>query len=90
MGRAVVSDYTPVEQKFRIYAIYCEAQGRFVAPVDDHVKSPPLVDFEEIGEPDAYGGRLLRAKVAPFAFLACRICGAPLRRVELRREGKPS
>lgn len=94
-----MSDYTPVERKFRIYVIYCETQGRFVAPADDHVRSPPLNNFEEAGEPDEYGGRQLMTVaggantalgVPPGARLVCKICGAPLRRVEVRAEGKPS
>lgn len=89
-----MSDYTPIEQKVRVHNIYCQAQGPRVAKLeDDHLKLLILNNYEEVGEPDEYGGCLLLTTcggandalhVPPGVTIVCKVCGAPLRQFEVR------
>ena len=85
--------FTPIGPPV-IHNIYCEAQGPHVAVLEiDHVSSMILNNFEETGEPDEHGGRALvtvaggvneALGVPPGVKLVCKICGAPLRRFEVK------
>jgi len=87
-----VSDYTPLEQKFRMHNVYCEAQGPNVTTAEDHVRRAPYggaITLKDVGTADGHGG--FRFCVGPnSAPIRCSVCGAPLRRYELRGEGRPS
>lgn len=93
------SYYQPPKLKIRYHNLYCEAQGPKVPLGEDHVTSPMIQNFEEVGEPDEFGGRQLVVSAGGVtevlqqpvgAYIVCNKCGARLRRYELRDEGKPS
>ncbi len=86
------------DSSIRSYALYCSMQGRYVPRDEDHVTSVPLASFEETGESDEYGGQKLvtiedesneARGIPPGVILTCKVCGAPLRSVEVRG-GVPS
>ena len=74
--------FTPIGPPV-IHNIYCEAQGPHVAKLEnDHVTSMLLTGFVESGEPDGHGGRKLVTLQG--LEIVCKICGAPLRRFEVK------
>ena len=86
--------YVQPFDKIIIHNIYCEAQGPRVPKLeDDHVTSMIVNNFEETGEPDEYGGRCLvtvpggvntAMRVPPGLKIVCKVCGAALRRFEVK------
>ena len=70
--------------------VYCETQGPKVPPGEDHVRRLPYGgELQDIGDADEHGG--FHFHVVPNSdLIRCSVCGAPLRRYELRDTGKTS
>jgi hypothetical protein len=84
--------YTPIEQSFRAWNVYCEAQGPKMPRGEDHVQRQPYgggVELQDVGSADAHGG--FHFRIGPNSnLIRCGVCDAPLRRYELRDTGKSS